>query len=84
MYIKGDFNKQEKFLIKVETINDEKFETLEEVLKAYPYAGQTTKEMSEQFKPEGIWHRAPKSEKHPWKTKLKNIWKNIWKGKTYE
>ena len=84
MYLKKDSENREKFLIKVETINDEKFETLEEVLKAYPYAGQTTKEMSETFEPEGMWHRAPKSVKEPWKTKWKNIWKNIWKGKTYE
>ena len=77
MYLKRDYEKQEKFLITVETINDEKFETLEEVLKAYPYAGQTTKEMSETFNPEGIWHRAPKREKHPWKTKWKDIWKKL-------
>ena len=55
------------------------FETLEEVLKAYPYAGHTTKEKGEKYNPEGIWHRAPKSEKHPWKTKWKKVWKNIWK-----
>ena len=54
-----------------------KFETLEEVLKAYPYAGQTTKEMSETFNPEGMWHRVPKSVKHPWKTKWKSIWKKL-------
>lgn len=84
VYLKRDYEKQEKFLIKVETINDEKFETLEEVLKAYPYAGQTTKEMSETFESEGMWHRAPKSVKEPWKTNGKTYGKNIWKGKTYE
>lgn len=81
MYLKRDYENREKFLIKVETINDEKFETLEEVLKTYPYAGQTTKEMSETFNPAGTWHRIPESVKHPWKTKWKNIWKKIWKGK---
>ena len=79
VYLKRDYEKQEKFLIKVETINDEMFETLEEVLKAYPYAGHTTKEKGEKYNPEGMWHRVPKSVKHPWKTKWKNIWKNIWK-----
>ena len=77
MYLKRDYEKQEKFLIKVETINDEMFETLEEVLKAYPYAGHTTKEKGEKYNPEGMWHRAPKSVKHPWKTKWKNIWKKL-------
>ena len=78
MYIKGDFDKQEKFLIKLETINDEKFETLDDVLKAYPYAGHTTKEISETFKPAGTRHVIPESMKHPWKTKWNNIRKNIW------
>lgn len=77
MYLKRDYEKQERFLLKVETINDAKFETLEEVLKAYPYAGQTTKEMSETFNHKGMWHRVPKSVKHPWKTKWKSIWKKV-------
>lgn len=81
MYIKGEFDKQEKFLIKVETINDEKFETVEEVLDKYPYAGHTTKETSERFKPEWRRHGIPESVKHTWKTKWKNIWKKIWRGK---
>lgn len=81
MYIKGDFDKQEKFLIKVETINDEKFETVEEVLDKYPYAGHTTKETSERFKPEWRRHGIPESMKHPWKTKWKKVWENIWRGK---
>ena len=80
MYIKGDFDKQEKLLIKVETINDEKLETLEEVLDKYPYAGHTTKEISEKFKPEWRRHGIPESMKHPWKTKWNNIRKNIWKN----
>ena len=84
MYIKGDFDKQEKFLIKVETINDEKVETLEEVLDKYPYAGHTTKEISEKFKPEWRRHGIPESMKHPWKTKWKKVWKKIWKSKTDE
>lgn len=79
MYIKGEFDKQEKFLIKVETINDEKFETVEEVLDKYPYAGHTTKETSERFKPEWRRHGIPESMKHPWKTKWKKVWENIWK-----
>ena len=77
VYLKRDYEKQEKFLIKVETINDEMFETLEEVLKAYQYAGHTTKEKGEKYNPEGMWHRVPKSVKHPWKTKWKNIWKKL-------
>ena len=80
VYLKRDYEKQEKFLIKVETINDEIFETLEEVLKAYPYAGHTTKEKGEKYNPEGMWHRVPKSKKHPWKAKWKKVWKNIWKN----
>ena len=55
-------------MIKVETINDEMFETLEEVLKAYPYVGHTTKEKGEKYNPEGMWHRVPKSKKNPWRT----------------
>ena len=79
VYLKRDYEKQEKFLIKVETINDEKLETLEEVLDKYPYAGHTTKEISEKFKPEWRRHGIPESMKHPWKTKWNNIRKNIWK-----
>ena len=77
VYLKRDYEKQEKFLIKVETINDEMFETLEEVLKAYPYAGHTTKEKGEKYNPEGMWHRVPKSKKNPWKTKWKKVWKKL-------
>ena len=51
----------------METINDEKFETLDEVLDKYPYAGHTTKEKGEQYKQEGMWHRVPKIKKHPWR-----------------
>ena len=77
MYIKGDYEKREKFLIKVETINDEKFETLEEVLDKYPYAGHTTKEISEKYKPEWRRHGIPESMKHPWKTKWKRYGKKL-------